>query len=79
MTPKARWSSFRIAAPITAMFVSPVSDNLWQKSLMIGLCFLATTAGMNRASRRVALPVLDKRVFLWMEEPEMCCLGFNPA
>jgi len=61
-TPKAMWSSLRIAAQATALPDLPWALSRSQKALMTGLWRQATQAGRYSTLRRSASPIFDRRV-----------------
>src|SRR5262249_41983984 len=69
-TPSIRGKSLRMTATLIAMLHSPRSFRRAAKARRRGLWFLAEMAGLYKAARIARLPVLERRVFLRMEEPD---------
>ena len=57
-----------MAAQATALPDLPLALRRSQKARMIGLCFQATKAGMNKTLRRRASPTFERRV--WIALPD---------
>jgi hypothetical protein len=57
----------------------PIFCILAENILNTSLWFLATIAGKYRALRKVFEPILEIRLFLFIDVPEEWCFGVNPA
>ncbi len=66
-------------AVMTAIMPKPLWSKRWAKACKNGVRRLARMAGIYRATRREALPVLESWGFLRIEVPDSGWAGLRPA
>src|SRR5437762_11386745 len=78
-TPKHSTKSLRIAATTICLGLRRPRDfNRLTSATIAGLYRMADIAGIYRAVRRTALPILEMRVTRSTDVPDWCCRGFSP-